>query len=293
MKINEMFQIVGGVRWDSFRINYGASRYVATSGAFVSSERIVHTDREFSYRGGLIFKPMESGTVYFSYGTSFNPSAESLTFVTAARGAFPIGNAFLDPEKNHSYEVGTKWDLTGGKLAANAAVFRIIKDNARVPNPSTPGFNTLGGTQRAQGIDISVTGNITQAWQITAGYVYLDGEVTKTPAGIASAPPVGAPLPFAPKSSFSFWTSYVFGSFQIGGGGQFVGARYATNVAPIRSVTGYWTFDAMGRYILSDHLSFKINLTNLTDKYYYDALHPQHVIPGAGRTAMFAINLTY
>ena len=56
---------------------------------------------------------------------------------------------------------------------------------------------------------------------------------------------------------------------------------------------GYWTFDAMVRYEWSEHLAFKVNLTNLTDKYYYDALHPQHVIPGAGRTAMFAVNLNY
>ncbi len=293
MKFNDMFSVVGGIRWDSFKVNYGASRHVATTGAFVSSDRVLHTDKEFSYRAGVIFKPIEEGTIYASFGTSFNPSAESLTFVTSARGAFPVANAFLDPEKNHSYELGTKWDLLGGKLAATAAIFRIVKENARVPNPATPGFNALGGTQRAQGLDVGVTGNITDVWQITAGYVYLDGEVTATPAGVVGAPPVGAPLPFAPKHSASLWTSYVFGDIQIGGGAQHQSLRYATNTGVIRSVGGYTTFDAMARYIYSEHLSFKVNLTNLTDKYYYDAIHPQHVFPGAGRTAMFAINVNY
>jgi catecholate siderophore receptor len=293
LKIGERLQIVGGVRWDYFDVDYSASRFTTATGAFVGSEAIGHTDREFSYRGALVFKPVPAGSVYVAYGTSFNPSAETLTFVTSARGSFPIGNAFLDPETNRNYEVGTKWDLLDNRLAANAALFRIVKENARVPNPATPGFNTLGGTQRSQGVDVSLTGRFTERWQVTAGYVYLDGEVTRSPAGVASAPAVGAPLPFAPKHSFSFWTSYLLtDKVQIGGGGQHVGSRYASNTAPIRRVPGYWTFDAMLRYLWSEHLSFKVNLTNLADKYYYDAIHPQHVIPGAGRTAMFAINVS-
>ena len=294
LKINEMFQVVGGVRWDSFDINYGATRYNATTGAFTANDRVRHIDKVASYRAGVVFKPVEHGTIYVSYGNSFNPSAETLTFITSARGAFPVANAFLEPEKNKSYEIGTKWDLLGGKLAANAALFRTVKENARVPNPTTPGFNTLGGTQRAQGIDVSVTGNLTDRWQLMAGYVYLDGKVTKSPAGVAGAPAVGAPLPYAPKNAFSFWTSYMITEqVQIGGGGQYVGARYAQNTPPIRTVPGYWTFDAMAKYVLSEHLAFKVNLTNLADKYFYDAIHQQHVIPGAGRTAMFAINVNY
>ncbi len=299
LKFNEMFQLVGGVRWDSFRVNYGATRYNATTGAFTGAERVVHTDKKFSYRTGAIFKPMEEGTIYFSFGNSFNPSAETLTFVTSARGAFPTANAFLDPETNKSYEIGTKWDLLGGKLSANAAVFRTIKENSRVPNPTTPGFNTLGGTQRAQGIDVSITGRITERWQVMAGYVYLDGEVTKTPltaagAPVAGAPPVGALLPYAPKNAFSLWTSFlVTEQIQLGGGTQFVDDRLAQNTAPIRGVPSYWTFDAFAKYTWSEHLAFKVNLTNLADKYYYNAIHQQHVVPGAGRTAMFAINLNY
>ena len=143
IKFSEMFQIVGGLRWDNFRTKYSATRYNATTGAFTANDRVSHTDKEVSYRAGVIFKPVEQGTIYFSFGNSFNPSAETLTFITSARGAFPIANAFLEPEKNQSYELGTKWDLMNGRLAANAALFRTVKENARVPNPTTPGFNTL------------------------------------------------------------------------------------------------------------------------------------------------------
>ncbi len=44
---------------------------------------------------------------------------------------FGISNAFLEPEKNHSVELGTKWELFNGRLSAEGSVFEIIKANAR------------------------------------------------------------------------------------------------------------------------------------------------------------------
>ena len=292
IKINEMFQVVGGIRWDDFHTHYSDSRFVTATGVFTGSDRITHTDREFSYRVGAVFKPMEEGSIYINYGNSFNPSDEALTFVTSARGAFPIANAFLAPEENHNYEIGAKWDFFGGKLSANAAVFRIDKENARVPT-ATPNVNTLGGTQRSQGFDIGVTGAITDRWQIMAGYEYLDPKVIAAPA-IAGAPAVGAPLPFAPKGSATFWTSYMItNDIQVGVGGQHQSMRFAQNTAPLKWVPGFWTFDAMAKYNFSEHLALQVNLNNLTDKYYFDAIHQQHIIPGAGRTALFTIKVNY
>jgi len=49
----------------------------------------------------------------------------------------------------------------------------------------------------------------------------------------------------------------------------------------------------MGRYRISDKLTLKLNLTNLTDAYYFDQLHPFHVVPGPGFTAMLAANMVF
>jgi catecholate siderophore receptor len=49
----------------------------------------------------------------------------------------------------------------------------------------------------------------------------------------------------------------------------------------------------MGTYLLSDNTKIKLNLTNLTDKFYYDQIHPWHVIPGPGFTAVLAFNVEY
>ena len=49
----------------------------------------------------------------------------------------------------------------------------------------------------------------------------------------------------------------------------------------------------MGTYHLSDRTAIKLNLSNLTNKVYFDQLHPWHVIPGAAFTAVLAINVAY
>ena len=49
----------------------------------------------------------------------------------------------------------------------------------------------------------------------------------------------------------------------------------------------------MARYRMSDAVTLKLNFANLTDEYYFDQLHPWHVVPGAGFTATFAVNMVY
>ena len=78
VKINEHWQIDGGVRWDYFDVDY---KNRALGGAATILGR---TDDMFSYRGAITWKPCEPGSVYLAYGTSFNPSAEGLTLGNTA-----------------------------------------------------------------------------------------------------------------------------------------------------------------------------------------------------------------
>ena len=43
-----------------------------------------------------------------------------------------------------------------------------------------------------------------------------------------------------------------------------------TTVNLLKEVPGYWVFNAMASYPLSERTSLQINLNNLTNKYYYD-----------------------
>ena len=143
IKLGKAWQLVAGARWDRFAADYHANRF-DVSGNQTSTEHIERTDRQWSYRAGVVYKPSEIGTAYLSWGTSFNPSAETLSFITSGR-ALGTQNAFLAPEENESYELGTKWGLARGALALDAALFQITRTTRACRIPTTPGSTCSPG----------------------------------------------------------------------------------------------------------------------------------------------------
>ena len=293
IKWGEQWELNLGFRWDSFQVHYTTTSFSTTTpGLVTGTNDIKRTDQRPSYRGAIVYKPQANASVYFAYGTSFNPSTESLSLIVNARG-FPLSNRDIAPEENETFEVGTKWDVLGNRLSLTGAAFQIEKTNARVPDPANSGFNILQGGQRVRGFDLGVQGRITDNWQIMAGYTYLDGQITETSTA-SNAPALGAPLVQTPKNSFTFFTEYrLTEKLEFGVGGTHISSRYATNTAPIKIVPGYWTFDAMAKYDFTERMSLQLNVNNIFDEYYYDAVHNFHVVPGAGRTALLTLNFNF
>jgi catecholate siderophore receptor len=289
IKFGEHWQLLSGLRWDRFAINYRAERYFDNN-TVRSSEQVLRTDIKTSYRAALVYKPVTEGTIYLGWGTSFNPSSEGLSFVNSGRN-LTIGDAYLGPENNRSVELGTKWELFSSALDLEAALFHIAKSNARVPDPANPGFNILAGEQTVTGLSLTVTGRLSQALSVNGGYTWLDSEQART-TQLTVLP--GTPLQNVPEHAYSFWLNYAAGNrLQVAGGARYVDERLATVAQPVKAVPDYWALDAMVKYEATENLSFKLNFTNLTDEYYFDQLHPFHVIPGPGFTSVFAINLDY
>jgi catecholate siderophore receptor len=294
----ERILLSGNVRWDYYDSDLEQLAAPAVPGGPRSTTTFGRVDKVWSYRVALAVKPMKIGTVYFAYGTSFNPSAEgavSLTPLTAA-------TADLEPEKNETFEIGTKWDLFQEKLSVSAAVFRTNKTNARTPGltPNDPP-TVLEGEQRVDGFEISIAGNITEKWKVFGGYTYLQSEVlssntfTTVPG---SNPPelksqVGNELPQVPDHSFSLWTTYSLPwQIEIGGGANYVGRRFSST-DNLREAEGYWTFDAMISKQFGKNVKAQINVYNLADEEYIDRVGGGHFVPGPGRTAMLTVGLQW
>jgi catecholate siderophore receptor len=279
-----------GFRWDYFDVLYKGTNF-SPDGTLISDARIPQTDKMPSYRAALLYKPRNNGTVYATFGTSFNPSAESLTQITSGR-AFGTENANIDPEENQSFELGTKWEMLAEALTFNAAIFRIEKRNVRIPDLDNPGFNMLGGKHRVDGFQIQAVGHVTAPWMVSAGYTFLDSQVVTSVLGGA---PVGSPLINTPEHSISLFTEYSFPSgFSMGGGARYQSERLAQNAStPVRRADGFWTFEAMAKYVFNENIQMQLNVYNLTDEYYLEQLHPWHVVPGAGRSAQLSVKFTY
>ncbi len=105
---------------------------------------------------------------------------------------------------------------------------------------------------------------------------------------------MGAPLANVPKHSASLWTEYLlpFG-LALSGGINYESSRLGQNTPPIETAPGYVTFDAMEGYPLTERIALQVNVYNITDRYYYDQLHAFHIVPGAGRSALFSASFKY
>lgn len=271
VKLHRKFDLNGGARWERFD----------TDGLNSAGTRLTRVDRMASVRAAAIFRPVDAGNVYFSYGTSMNPSLEGVAYQTA--------DTAIEPEKSYTTEVGTKWDLLGGKLLASGALFRVEKTNARTPGvlPDEPA-QVLQGNQRVNGAEVGLTGNISRSLRVFGAYTLLDSRIMKsnTPAE------VGRRFLNTPRNSLSVWSSYSARRLTFGGGVRFVDGRYGNNINT-RRVDAYWTLDALAEYTLNRHLGLRLNLYNLNNAYYFERLGGGHLVPGAARSVMVTTNFRF
>ena len=180
----------------------------------------------------------------------------------------------------------------------HSAVFTTDKTNAREPDPLNPLLNVLAGKQRVSGVEAGIDGRITNRWEILSSYAYLDG---KTIGSNYYPAAVGAPLANTPRHTFNFWTEYYFPRHWEGGfGGDYVSSRTASSTAPfdpitglLREAPGYWVFNAMVRHPIAEHIDFQLNFNNLMNRYYYDQLHPAHIVPGPGRSVLAELKFRF
>lgn len=286
IKLNDCWEITGGIRGDSYDVDYLAR---TATGVLTPLQR---DDSMFSYQAAITYKPVKEGTIYLSYGTSFNPSTENLTYIappTPTNNTLSLFNA--DPEENETIELGAKWEFFDEKLLVSSAVFHTEKTNARTTDPADPTVVTLTGEQEIQGFEFGFTGQITEQWSIIGGYTYLDGEVK------ASSVPaeVGSDLSNTPENSFSLWTVYEFPiGLEIGAGAQFVDSRFNNNNETTRQTAPSFTiFNAMVGYQATENLHLQLNVDNLTDEDYIDRVGGGHFVPGWGRSAVLSATMTF
>lgn len=257
ISIGDHFEIVGGVRFDSFDIDVNDIQ---------NAERLNRKDEKFSPRVGLIYKPQENISLYASYSKSFLPrSGDQFLTLTPTVGT-TLGTVDLEPESFENYEIGLKWDLTEG-LSLTAALFRLDRDN-QATLLNNQGDTTLSGS-RTEGFEIQLVGRVTDKLQVNAGYSYLDGQQRNedTVAG------QDLRLFQVPENMASLWTKYDFTSqFSAGLGITHQSSQFANNDNTVR-VPGYTRVDAALYYTVSEQFKIQLNVENLFDETYFPSVH--------------------
>jgi catecholate siderophore receptor len=272
INITRFVELNGGLRFDHIEAD------VRGVGAARDQSR---RDDMLSWKTGIVVKPVEYGSIYFGYGTSFNPSID-----TNAGLGLTAAQVSLEPEENRNMELGTKWDFLDERLSFNAALFRSEKTNARTTDVA--GNTVLAGNQVVEGVEFGLAGQITKNWNVFAGYAYMRSEVEES----GNAAEIGQVLGNTPDHTFNLWTTYNLPyNVQIGFGAQYVGDRQNGNSSTSRTAPGYWTCDAMLNYQVNDKFNIRLNVLNLADERYIDRVGGGHFVPGVGRSA--TITATY
>jgi catecholate siderophore receptor len=278
IKLNEQWQVLAGLRWDRFDATYTLNS--ATAGI----TELAQTDHMLSYRSGVVFTPQANASYYLSYGTAFNPSADTLTVSTA--------NANLDPEESRTIELGAKWLLMKDRLSINSAIFDTTKTNMRTADRLDATVNSLDGEARVRGAELEVTGKISPTWQVLASYAYLDTKIVKSNNSSNGIYEQGHEISNTPKNSASLWSMVDLSrDWQVGGGVFYMGERYANNYGTL-TVPSYTRLDATVTYRQPAY-DLRLNLKNLSDETIYEEISGGRAVPAEGRTAQLSLSYRF
>jgi catecholate siderophore receptor len=265
---------VAGVRLDHFKLAYHNNR----TGADLS-----RADQLISPRLALIIKPVRPVSIYGSYGVSHLPSSgaqfTSLTVTTQT----------LEPEKFNNFEIGAKWEPIAG-LSIAASVYRLDRTNTSAPDPADPAHTIQTGSQRSKGLEASVAGNITRAWQALAGYHYQDVAVTsRTNNAFAGQVPA-----LVPRHTLSVWNRYQLTPAVGAGLGLMHQSRMFAAIDDAVVLPGFTRADAAAYFRLSNRISAQVNVENLFNvRYYATANSNNNITPGGPRAVRAGVTVSY
>jgi outer membrane receptor protein involved in Fe transport len=152
------------------------------------------------------------------------------------------------------------------------SLFDLFRENVVGQAPGNPLERVNNGAQRSQGIETSLTGDVTSDFHIITNLTFLDATVEK-----GDPDKVGDRLFGVPHFSANAWGLYdlplpmIPGKLSTGFGIVHVGEREASLPNTIVKLPDYTRFD-MGLFYKYKGINLALNLRNLTDEKYYDTL---------------------
>lgn len=240
--------LIGGARVSRYSVDYDNR----AGGTHADREG----DAEVTPYAGVVYDLNYAHSVYASYSQVFKPQT-----------AVGADGDLIEPREGDQYEVGIKGSYMGGALNARVSAFRLYDEN-RAAASSDPGANysVPVGEMRIQGGEFEVTGNLTEQWQVIAGYTYLDTEVKE-----ASTARNDGIFLLMPHNMFNLWTQYAFSGGALDGLHVGGGVTAVSDFSSSQDVEapGYAVVDAMVGYDFTRRLSAQVNLNNVFDRDYY------------------------
>ncbi|HBF25509.1 MAG TPA: TonB-dependent receptor [Nitrosomonas sp.] len=230
----------------------------------------------------VLYKPIKDVTTYVSY-------MEALERGTRVGNTYTNFGEVFPPLVSKQYEVGLKYDVNPN-LLLSTALFRIEKanqfSNQAMPIPTY----VQDGLQVHNGVELILTGKVTDNLTIMGGGTLMDISVEKAndPA-LEGKKPVNAASRMG-KIYAEYALPWITG-LSLTGGIYYTSERYG-NAANTDKIPSYTLYDIGARYatrVLDKSLIVRLNVINLTGKnYWQDANYL-----GVPRTVAFSVSTMF
>lgn len=239
----------------------------------------------FSPRVGLLHEILPWLSIYGNYVQSFGSN----------NGRSITGRAF-EPQKAYQYEVGLKAEFFDKRVLSNLAFYQLTKQNVLTTDPANPIYSIAVGEARSRGVELDVTGRLTDEWSLIGSYAYTDAEITQDNDGNQ-----GNQLAGVAQNSGSLWTKYewdadILKGFSLGTGVYIRGQRQGDNANTFQ-LPGYVRWDASAGYSFKyqkSKITAQLNVYNLLDQRYYDNSSTRvNIRPGEPLTFLGSLRVEY
>lgn len=271
---------------DPLKIMVGGNYTHATSEGNSYGVRADYDRSKFLPFVGATLDLTSNISAYTSYATIFRPQTE-----------VSVSRQLIAPVTGNNLEGGFKGEWFGGRLNASVAIFQARQRNTA----ESAGFDVVlnqtvyrGVNAKSQGVEFEFAGMLAPGLQATGGYTLMrvrgdNGQAVRTfvPRNLARLN-----LTYSPPS---------FNKLKVGVSAQYQSRIYndpvgllTTTGQQIRiSQKGYALVDLLGSYAVTRNLAFSVNVKNVGNAKYLNAINYDQAYYGAPRTVLGTVSLKY
>ncbi|MGI2175322.1 TonB-dependent siderophore receptor [Shewanella ulleungensis] len=233
---------------------------------------IDNDESEFSPYAGVVYSITDDINTYFSYSDIYQPQEQ-----------YDYDGYFLAPTKGVNYELGLKTLWLDNDLMATFALFSAEQNNLA----SYAGLNADGNyfyegvNVESKGFEVEVTGRVTDNLNAVFGYTLLDVEDENGDKANE----------WAARNVVNFSMDYTLPQLpevSVGLGGRW--QSKTKNVDYNVEQDAYLVVNAFANWDVSEDLSLRANINNLTDEKYINSLA---TVGYYGAPVNGSVNLTY
>ncbi|RYY96025.1 MAG: TonB-dependent receptor, partial [Comamonadaceae bacterium] len=260
----DAWSIVAGTRFTRQKFLYGAAGTLGID------------ESRWSPKLAVLRRLSDTDTVYANVSTGLSPNQVSSS-----------SNRSLPSRRSAQLELGWKSTWNDGRLVSDLAIYRLNQKNMIAADQSTPLNNfdfTVAGSARSQGLEASLSGQLTERLNLALAYAFTDARYQDNPVY------GGMVVPNVARHTLSLWGHYAWTPQWKTGAGVYVQTRRFADEANSTVLPGYARFDLVQSWTRKfdggQSFELQVALRNLFDRQYAVSSHlhvSRWITPGQGR----------